>query len=223
MPIIKEDPYTGPIDNPHISYSSESKGGKITKVIANLESYESGKYTKLGRNLKRIERLEAGIKKLKEETKAQTKEMIADLFHAEDAAHTRVVDTVSFIFHLTKNPEPTTTHQYSKILEALEQHLTPELVVMLEKLKAEFSNTVTKSPSLKATDKRVGESIVAEGVWDDIKKKVRGFMDKFTAWIKGYDAKLDKLKAMAGVNESMDEAMPLPVKQKPDLNRVYAA
>lgn len=198
---LTEADYTGPIDSPNIAYSAEEKKGEITKVIATLNSHDSGRYTKLGRNLNRIKWLSDKIDQLKEEVKADTKGAIADLFHADDACRTRVVETVSFTFEMTKDPKPTTTVQYSKVLEALEEHLTPELIAVMEGLKAQFSNVTQKSPGLKAKDKRyesIEEAIqLEEGFLDKIKDLAKRFYAKVASWGKSYDAKLDKLKAMA--------------------------
>ncbi len=198
---LTEAEYTGPIDSPNVSYSHEEKKGEITKVIANLESYESGRYTKLGRNLNRIKWLSEKIDQLKEEVKADTKGAIADLFHADDACRTRVVETVSFTFEMTKDPKPTNTVQYAKVLEALEEHLTPELLAVMEGLKAQFSNTVQKSPGLKAKDKRyesIEEAIqLEEGFLDKLKDIAKRFYAKITSWASSYDSKLAKLKKLA--------------------------
>lgn len=198
---LTEAEYTGPIDSPNVSYSHEEKKGEITKVIANLQSYDSGRYTKLGRNLNRIKWLSEKIDQLKEEVKADTKGAIADLFHADDACRTRVVETVGFTFEMTKDPKPTTTVQYSKVLEALEEHLTPELLAVMEGLKAQFSSVTQKSPGLKAKDKRyesIEEAIqLDEGFLDKIKDLAKRFYAKVTNWASSYDSKLAKLKSMA--------------------------
>lgn len=208
---LAEADYKGPIDSPDISYSHEEKKGEITKVIANLKSYDSQRYTKLGRNMMRIKELSDEMEKLKEEVKADTKGAIADLFHAEDACRTRVVETVGFTFHLTKDPDPTTTVQYAKVLEALEAHLTPELITVMEALKSQFSNTVQKSAALKATDKAaesIGEAIeLSEGLLDSLKAMAHKLLSKVTNWGKSYDVKLDKLKAQVGFNESVQPMM----------------
>lgn len=199
---LMEAPYTGPISDPQVKYSSEEKKGEITKVIANLSSYQSGRYTKLGRNLNRIKWLSDKIDQLKEEVKGETREAVADLFHAEDSCRTRVVETVGFTFNLTKDPAPQKSIQYAKVLEALEGHLTPELVKVLEGLKEQFSTVIQKSPSLKATDKRMESVDLNEGIWDNIRSWSRKFYDKVLAWGQRYDAKLAKLEAAAGLNES---------------------
>lgn len=201
------DEYKGPIDNPDIKYSAvEDSKGNISKVIANLKSYESGRYTKLGRNLHRIERIEARIKQLKEEVKQDTRELVADLFHASDAAHTRVVETVSFTFQLTKDPTPTKTKQYAKILGELERHLTPELIHVLRGIEEKYtSDPVQKAPSLKAIDKAATAESINEGFGDKIKAFFGKFLNAIKNWGSKYDAKLDALKAMANTSESISE------------------
>lgn len=190
--------------NPDVTYTDVETKGQITKVIATLKSDTSGKYTKLGRNLNRIKWLSEKIDQLKEEVKADTKTQIADLFHADDACRTRVVDTVSFTFELTKDPKPTNTVQYSKVLEALQEHLTPELIEVLEGLKNQFSTTTQKSPALKATDKRYqNESVdLTEGLWDKLTAYAAKFYDFVKSWGARYDAELDRLKSMVNLGES---------------------
>jgi uncharacterized protein Yka (UPF0111/DUF47 family) len=207
--------YTGPRDDPNVSYSAEQTKGEITKVIANLSSHESGKYTKLGRNLKRIERVSALIDKLKENVKQETREKIADLFHAEDACRTRVIETVSFTFKMTKDPVASNTTQYAKVLEELENHLTPELVVILEGLKNKYSKVVQKEPSLIKVQDKVQtteesfDSMLDEGILDSLKAFFHKYLQKVLDWGRKYDtklAKLEQLAASAGTNESLGEA-----------------
>ena len=211
---LTEAEYKGPIESPHVTYSAEEKKGEITKVIATLQSYDSGRYTKLGRNLNRIKWLSEKVDQLKEQVKADTKGAIADLFHAEDACRTRVVETVGFTFEMTKDPKATTTVQYAKVLEALEEHLTPELIMVLEGLKSQFSSSTQKSAALKAKDKRnesiEGDDMLSEGILDSLKALASKFLAKVTNWAKSYDSKLAKLKAMANQSQPTEEsAMPM--------------
>lgn len=200
--------YVGPVISPDVTYKAEETKGMISKVTAFLKSYESGRYTRLGRTLKRIEWLEAKIKALKEQTKQDARDLVADLFHAEDAACTRVVDTVSFVFHMSKDPKATETVKYSKVLEELQDHLTPDLQKVLETLVAKHtSDPVQKAPSLKATDKAAQtEESINEGMGD----KLKAFFGKLKAWVDSwgakYDQKLDALKAELATNESVVES-----------------
>lgn len=190
-----------------ISYETEVKKGVVTKVVARLRSVESGRYTKLGRNLQRIEELNEEIKKIKDEVKSETKELIADLFEAEHATATRVVETVGFVFKLTKDPEPTTTYKYSEILTELQKSLTPELIAVLESLKDKYKTVTQKSAALSLMDKdikkkssKVEESaMLAESWFDKLRELFSRFKDKIMSWGRKYDSRLDALKAKAGL------------------------
>lgn len=203
----KEAYYVGPKASDTVTYAAEQTKGKITKITATLKSYDSGRYTKLGRNLLRIQELTEEVKVLQQETKAEARELVADLFKAEDAACTRVVDTVGFMFHMSKDPEAVSSVSYAKVLKDLESHLTPELIKVLEALKAKHTSApVQKAASLKATDKapKTEESMM-EGIGD----KLIGFFKKLyqdiKAWGVGYDSKLDDLKAQMGMTEGLEE------------------
>lgn len=210
MKLMEAEYEGGPVIHPDVRYSHEEKKGQINKVIATLSSYKSAEYTKLGRKFNRIKELSDEIDKLKEEVKADTKVYIADMFNAEDECRTRVIETVGFTFELTKVPEPSKTVQYSKVLDALAEHLTPELIAVMESLKNQFSNTVQKSPGLKATDKSVKKESLElnEGFWDNLRAYARKFLTKITAWGKSYDRKLDALRAEVGLSESLNEVSP---------------
>ena len=114
-----------------------------SEVIALLRGSDSQVYTKLAQKVNRIEQLESEIKELKEEVKQVSRENIADLFDADDAVKARVVQTMSFILTLSKDPKATVTPKYKDILEALSTQLTPELIIVLENLKKQMV-TVTQ-------------------------------------------------------------------------------
>lgn len=200
--------YSGARDSKDVTYSAEvAASGEIKKVIAQLQSYDSGRYTKLGRNLKRIERINARITEIKEEVKQDTRELIADLFHAEDACRTRMVETVGFIFQLTKDPKASVTYKYSDILEELTAHLTPELITVMEAIKKKYGTTNNpKPPSLSAKDKVMNQEGIHEGFGDAL-DKIKGVLHKFynaiTNWGRNYDEKLDRLQAQAAMVESV--------------------
>jgi len=171
---------------PEIYYTDETG-----RVIAQLKSHKSAVYTKLAQKLGRIEELEKEIKQLKEDVKQSTREDIADLFDAEDIVSTRIVDTVSFIFTLTKNPKETEAPKYKEILNELEKSMTPELIVMLESLKKTMVTRTQKAPALsyeKKPDSKLHESVV-----NSIFSKVKNFALR---WAKRYDTKLEHLQQL---------------------------
>lgn len=164
------------------------------RVIANLYSYKSQVYTKLGQKLQRIEQLSAEIDALKKETKTEVKENIVDLFLAEDAVRTRVVNTVSFTFTLSKDPKATESYKYAQILAELEKKLTPELITVLESLKEQFKTVTQKEPALRHNP----IESVNEGIMDKLKTHYAKFKNLIFSWASNYDRKLNNLKRMTG-------------------------
>lgn len=202
-------------DSEHTDYTSVDRLGKatedekkITKIIATLKSYDSQRYTKLGRNLLRIQQLEDEIKGLKAEIKGMDKELVADLFDASDAVYTREVDTVGFLFKLTKDPAPSVTYKREAVLEALQEHFTPELQRMYEELMEKFKTTTQKSPGLSATDKapalaQAAESVeINEGIIDTLKAYISKFKALVHKWAASYDKRFAALKAQVSFAES---------------------
>lgn len=189
-------------DTPPYQYSGA--GDKITKVSVDLAGRESERYTKLGRQLKRIEALEKEMKQLKDETKQESRELVADLFMAEDAVLTRVVVTKSVCFELSKDPKATETVKYAQVIKDLSEHLTPDLIKVMEGLIKTHSSQTQKAASLKVTDFKA-ESAMNEGLgdmWQAAKAKITAYAGKVMNWLNGYDAKINKIKSELGLTES---------------------
>jgi hypothetical protein len=159
----------------------------IDKCVAELKSYDSAKYTKLAKNLLKISELSKELDELKEITKQETKELVADLFdEAEDITKTRIVKTVSFTFTLSKNPAPRNTVAYAKVLDELTEHLTPELLTKLTEIKEKYTSTTIVSPSLKV--KPIEESIIPNWI-----KQLFAWIKNLKNWGINYDRKLNLL------------------------------
>lgn len=163
--------------DPTIEYEPRGK-----EIVAKLRSHKSGVYTRLANNIEQIEQHEFEIKRLKEIVKQDTRENIADLFDASDAVHTRVVETMSVVFTLSKDPEATVSPKYKDILEELSTHLTPELLAVLNKLKEKMVTVTQKQPSLKI--KKLDEGELTNAVLN---------------WAEGYDQRLDAIKQELGI------------------------
>jgi hypothetical protein len=161
-------------DRTDVSYEQDP-----TKVTATVSGAMSGKYTKLAMNLQKIDMLTGEIKALQEEAKQSRREDIAGLFDAEDAVLTRVIDTKSAIFTLSKDPKETETPQYKKILEEFEKHLTPELINVLNALKKAHVTVTQKEPSLKYDMKNEAENDMSP--IDELVAKVNRWLPKFDA------------------------------------------
>jgi outer membrane murein-binding lipoprotein Lpp len=159
------------------------------EVKVSLASHKSQVYTKMAQKANRIKELKAEIDQLESEFKQESRENVNDLFDATDAVNTRVVETLQFVFTLSKDPKATEAPQYKKIMEELAQHLLPEQIAVLENLKKQYVTVTQKAPALRITP--LGESALG------------GFFAKFKNlvlnWCAKYDQKLAQLKAMSGV------------------------
>jgi hypothetical protein len=162
------------------------------KTTVQLRSHQSQIYTNLAKKVQRINELKTELKALEDEVKQSTRENVADLFDVEDAVKTRVIDTVSFIVTLSKDPKVTTSPKYKDILEVLEKQLTPELITVLENLKKTMVTITQKAPSLRIDPK--DKQKLDEGV-------ISSYINKLKSWVmnwgKKYDAKLNQLKSLA--------------------------
>lgn len=182
-------------DNKNIEYEVTKQSG-LEKVTAVLRARDSEAYTKLAKKLDRVDKLSTEINKLKKEIKSETKEYVADLFDAEDACRTRVIQTVSVIMILSKDPKPTETYKYAAIVDELEKSLTPELINVLEALKMKFKSTVQKEPSL-SWQGVMPESVVTEAMPQFIQSLVASFKDFLVvvrAWGRRYDLRLEAIR-----------------------------
>ena len=173
--------------DPSLDYEDTSDN---SKVIAKLKSHKSREYTQLAQKLERIDELETEVKYLKQAVKEEAREHIHDLFDAEDAARTRVVETISFIFVLTKDPKPTESYKYAEIIKSLESQLTPELIKVLESLKKQFKTVTQKSPALSVNP------VIKEGV-HGLEQFNRRYKNTIYHWAHDYDKKLNRLKLLA--------------------------
>lgn len=209
------------------SYAARGEDGRLhgdgieyevadKKVTASMSGYQSQKYTKLAKKVQEAKRLSDELAILKEEIKSDTREHVADLFAAEDATRTRVIETVSFTMKLNANPKPTESYKYAEIVKALEEELTPELLTVLETLKKKFKTVTQKEASLSVELK--------EGLWDSIVSGFKKLYSAIMSWAKSYDKKLNELKKQAATlvfeSEEMEngdgsnietEGLPFPV------------
>lgn len=204
MQVLNED-FTqrdayGRVDHPEVKYDVDA-----TKVVATLRSYKSQTFTKLAQKIEEITALEAQAAALKEEIKQEAREQIADLFTADDACRTRVIETVSFVIKLTKDPKAATTVKYEKVLSELANHLTPELKTVMETITAKYSTLQAPKAAALSWEQKTQESVeLSEGVWDKITGVLAALKAKVMSWGAKYDQKLGALKAQVAVSEAMD-------------------
>ena len=124
--------------------------------------------------------------------KQEGRDHVAALFKADDAIKTRVVQTISYTFTLSKDPEKTITYKHAEIIKELEKSLTPELIAVLNSLKEKYSSSVQKEPSLKVEP-------VEESIGASIQAYFNKYLGFILGWSKAYDAKLKRLKGHVSV------------------------
>jgi CRISPR/Cas system CSM-associated protein Csm2 small subunit len=163
-----------------------------------LQGNQSGKFTKLISNYKKIQKAVEALAKKQGELNAHMKEEVEDLFDAEDEVYTRVVDTISATLTLSKKQSVTTTKiDYEAILAKITE-LQPELEEKIKELTTEFTKVTTaeKSPALRTMIKEA-ESL-EEGLKElakYVKDIAKAALSAIKGWGKSYDKKLEKIVA----------------------------
>lgn len=184
----------GRIDHPNIKYDEiTDENGVVTKVIATLKGTKSAEFTKLARNLEQIQTLQAEINRLEKEVKSEDRSKIQDLFGAAYITATRVIDTISFVLQLSKKPKATESVEWQKVIEALNEHLTPDLQKKLLELKKQFTVAIQKAPALSYMNKE--QPLAKENLNEDLDS--RAVLTRTKAWSQQYVNILNILKRLA--------------------------
>lgn len=185
-----------------LSYLEKKVKGEIDRVTVELTGHESGVFTKLADKYASLEKAIKALSAQREELNAAIKEKSEDFFAPEDVVYTRVIDTISFTYTLSKRytPADKTTIDYAKIVDELVKLIPDELQAKVEEITAAYTKIipgVEKSPALTVKAK------VTEGIIDElstnIKHLIKRTIKNITGWARSYDKKLNTLKKdMAG-------------------------
>jgi hypothetical protein len=183
--------------------------GKVKRVVAYLDGQHSAKFTRLAKNLLAIEQKEQELKQLRDAVKEDDRVQLASLFAAEDCVHTRIVHTINFVFEMSKDPKPASTVQYAKVVKELVEHLTPDLLEVLNNL-VETHTTVQapKPPKLSVKSNEPVETLpdpvyhvddednnqLSEN--DQGQDQFKGLLTAMNRWAAVYDRALDHLQQM---------------------------
>lgn len=181
-------------EDDNVSYTVTKKNGEIDKVIATLSASKSREFTMLAKKIKEANELAEKVKKLEEEIKGEAREAIAGLFDAEQEVYTRLVETASFSLQLSKKPEPTVTVKYASVLTELRDHLTPDLIKVLNGLEYKFRTVTQKQPALKYTSKKEVKEDISDNEFDKLKDYSDRYLDAINNFLINYDTKLEDLE-----------------------------
>jgi len=194
-------------DNPDVSYELKGKSGaaekrgEFEKAIVTLTGAKSGVYTKYAREYQEIDNKLKELETLRDSLNTKVKSSIEELFDAEDAVYTRVVDTVSMLATLSKYVPPS---QYQEeefdvagFMAELTQTASEELLPIITAMKAKYTKIVEKqkkevAPRLSIKAK---ESINEENeIYPDLKLWADGFSEKIDQRLSSFDAKISDMK-----------------------------
>lgn len=184
---------------PHLSYTETVTKGKLSRVVLSLEGSNSASVTKLAKRYERLDKTALLLKKKRDEVNEAIKEFGDELFDAEDALATRIIETVSFTMMLTaaekaeqKKPTPKTD------FEAAFAELS-KLVPELEEKALEILKKYTELVPPKDTPVKLQvKSKLKEGLVGAMKAGWERFVDTIRSWGASYDKRLDALKKKFG-------------------------
>ncbi|MEM2159596.1 MAG: hypothetical protein QXN55_01425 [Candidatus Nitrosotenuis sp.] len=181
--------------DPELKYTEKKVKDKIDRVIVTLEGNQSGKFTKLAKRYKILQRALAVLTEKQGELNTQIKDQALEFFNAEDEVLTRVVETVSLTITVSKKTAVTSTKiDYDAVIAQLTE-MVPELKTKIDELIAantEIKKT-EKSPSLR-TELKEG---VAEWI-RQVKQITKNLFKSMKLWGKSYDKKLALLNKQLG-------------------------
>jgi len=182
-----------------LKYSEKKVKDQLDRVSTVLAGTEAANMTKLAKRYARLEVSLKGLKEKHDELNAKLKGQFTELFDAEDAVLTRVVETAQFTLTMAKEIKkgPTQEIDYEGIVNALSALISEELQPAVERIKKQFTKEVPpKEPPKRLS---VSKEVVKEGLWDSFVAGARAFLKGIMSWATRYDDKLDALKRKLGV------------------------
>jgi len=195
---------------PNVEYVEKAVKGVIDKVIAKMESYMGGSWTRLNTRYMRLEKaLKLHQIRRDELNKQITDKIASETFDPADELYTRVVETNDAVFTLAKatmrqkKPTVDTATMIANLPEELKERLDfltddmlPELTKAIELLTEKYTTTYEPEevkPALRARRKtkfpELGENITEENQEDNYYSKE--FVTLFKKFFNQYDKELD--------------------------------
>lgn len=171
-----------------LNYETSEVKGKVERISVKLAGADSKALTTLA---KKYVELDESIELLSDQKKllnTEIKAKVQDLFDAEDAVMTRVIETVSFSMSLAKQSAAGSSTDYEAIVK--------DLVAAVPKLKDKVDElTKLYTKTTKARDPALRVDAIKEGVIKDIFAYIAKQLSSFAAWCTSYDADLADMKA----------------------------
>lgn len=179
------------VGDPEVEYIDDKD-----KVTAKLSGKSSSPITRLSNTYMKIRELEKQIKQEKDSLTPELKQVVSDLFDAEDAFKTKYVETVKNIVTITKDIKDSekTEFDYEGFFDEASQLLEDTVLTVLMDLKEKYTNIKKvsgRTGSLR--DVKVKESTDI-GFLSNLKDWVSFYKSKLMKKIPIFDKKFEKLK-----------------------------
>ena len=207
---------------PGLDYENKPKTKKepniIDRIILRLKGSDSAIMTRLANRYMRIKKLTELLAAHTTKLNTEATEQMQKLFDAEDKVYTRVVETVSAVFTLSKEAEeekltPGQEHEnrtktdWQNVAIEIGKLLDKDLIPAYEALVQAATVTaaapridpnaaeIKKKPGLRITPKEVKESEQVLLEDDKITQLVNKLVNTINAWAPKFDQKLAAIKA----------------------------
>ena len=185
--------------NPKLTYTEKHVKKVLDRVTVELTGSESGVMSRLTTRYSRLDKAAKLMQEKRNQLNEDMKQVVESLFDAEDEVLTRVVDTVSYTITLSKaekaeSKAPKKSVDYAAIVKELSE-MIPELQAKIEEITEKYTEIVQPKDT---PMKLIVKSKLDEGLTAFARGLVKSFKEmlkSIKSWGKGYDKRLNSLKA----------------------------
>lgn len=185
--------------NPKLTYTEKHVKKVLDRVTVELTGSESGVMSRLTTRYSRLDKAAKLMQEKRNQLNEDMKQVVESLFDAEDEVLTRVVDTVSYTITLSKaekaeSKAPKKSVDYAAIVKELSE-MIPELQAKIEEITEKYTEIVQPKDT---PVKLIVKSKLDEGLTAFARGLVKSFKEmlkSIKSWGKGYDKRLNSLKA----------------------------
>jgi len=170
----------------------------IDSVVAHLSGQRSAYFTRISRRFSRAARIKKLLAAEEKSLKADALEAVDAIFDKGDEVYTRVVETASLIFKISKSGDKTIDKlDQAGYLTELEE-LTGLAVKELQTIKEKYTKPVTTKivPKVLAPrEKKQPKEAMYEGVMDKLTQFVTAVSNKIDSFLAQWDSRFNNVKS----------------------------
>ena len=171
---------------------------EIDSVVAHLKGQRSAFFTRISRRFSRASRIKKLLAAEEKALKKDALEAVDAIFDAGDEVYTRVIETASLVFKISKSGDKTVDKLdqagYLKELEELTGLAVKELQTIKEKYTKQVTTKVVPKVLAPREKNPTKESINEAGL-DWLTRFLSAVTNKINNFLSNWDSKFDSLKA----------------------------